>query len=284
MYRYIFLLPLYNDWDSFILLANKINDQMKILDSYAEILVVNDKSSNKSKKLIKPSNIKNIKVLNLNTNLGSQKAISIGLQYLKSKDEKTIITILDSDGEDDVTKVPYMIQEAKKNKERVIVSTRTKRQENFFFKILYFLHKLLTFAFTLNWISYGNFSSFCSSQLEKILSNSDSWLALSACLAKNCEIIKFKAERKKRLIGVSKLSFAGLMFHSLRVNTVFIIRSFTLSTLYIFLAVILFSENLKFMIFLIFIIACYELLLIITLIINKQGKFHNYKNYIEKID
>ena len=94
--------------------------------------------------------------------MGSQKAISVGLKYLESKAKNTIITILDSDGEDDVNKIPVMINEAENNPEKIIVSTRTKRRENSFFKIAYFFHKFLTFIFTLKWISYGNFASFHS--------------------------------------------------------------------------------------------------------------------------
>ena len=59
-----------------------------------------------------------------------------------------------------------------------------------FLLLLYFFHKVLTLLFTFKWISYGNFSSFNSKQLEKILSNSSSWLAISSCIAKNCDIIK----------------------------------------------------------------------------------------------
>ena len=119
------------------------------------------------------------------------------MNYLKENIADSIITVLDSDGEDDVDKIPVMIEHAEKNENKVIVSTRTRRQENILFKIAYFFHKVLTLLFTFKWISYGNFSSFNSKQLEKILSNSSSWLAISSCIAKNCDIIKIKAERKK---------------------------------------------------------------------------------------
>ena len=282
MNKYIFLLPLYNDWESFVLIIEKINAQLKILNKHAEILVVNDNSPKKPPELRKHSNINDIEILNLNKNLGSQKAISIGLQYLKKKKDVKIVTILDSDGEDDVQKIPNMIITAENNQENVVVSSRTKRQENFFFKILYFFHKLLTFIFTLNWISYGNYSSFHSHQLKKILSNKNSWLAFSACVAKNCKILKINAERKKRLNGVSKLSFAGLIFHSLRVNTVFIFRGLFLSVLYIFLLFILFNIDFKFPIYLITLLILYNLLLFLTLLFNKQENFSNFENFIAK--
>ena len=152
---YIFLLPLFNDWDSCKILLNKINDKIKKLHEKAEVVIVNDNSNINKPKFKFFSNIDKIKILNLNTNVGSQKAISIGLKFLKNKIKKNkIITILDSDGEDDVNKIPEMIKAAKINHSKVIVSSRTKRQENFLFKILYFFHKLLTFLFTLKWISF----------------------------------------------------------------------------------------------------------------------------------
>ena len=138
MNTYIFLLPLYNDWESFSILSKDINLQMKNMNKTAEILIVNDFST-QNPPVFKPlSNIKYINILNLKKNLGSQKAISIGLKYLKEKNKSMIITILDSDGEDDVSKISLMISQAEKRTETVIVSSRTKRQEIFMFKNLIF--------------------------------------------------------------------------------------------------------------------------------------------------
>ena len=280
MQNFTFLLPLYNDWESFIMIANKINEQLKILNKKGQILLVNDNSTSRKPELPILSNIKFINILDLNKNLGSQKAISIGLQYLKKQQDEMIITILDSDGEDDVSKIPIMIETAEKNKDKVIVSSRTKRQENIFFKILYFTHKLLTFLFTLNWISYGNYSSFHSNQLKKILSNKNSWLAFSACVANNCDIIKMQAERKKRLIGVSKLSFLGLIYHSLRVNSVFILRGFMLSIFYICFLLIFLKFGYDFFIYIIILIVLYNILLLSTLVLNLQKNFVNFEDFI----
>ena len=280
MQNFTFLLPLYNDWESFIMIANKINEQLKILNKKGQILLVNDNSTSRKPELPILSNIKFVNILDLNKNLGSQKAISIGLQYLKKQQDEMIITILDSDGEDDVSKIPIMIETAEKNKDKVIVSSRTKRQENIFFKILYFTHKLLTFLFTLNWISYGNYSSFHSNQLKKILSNKNSWLAFSACVANNCDIIKMQAERKKRLIGVSKLSFLGLIYHSLRVNSVFILRGFMLSIFYICFLLIFLKFGYDFFIYIIILIVLYNILLLSTLVLNLQKNFLNFEDFI----
>ena len=44
MNKYIFLLPLYNDWESFLILIDRINSQMKSINKTVEILVINDYS------------------------------------------------------------------------------------------------------------------------------------------------------------------------------------------------------------------------------------------------
>ena len=156
--------------------------------------------------------------------MGSQKAIAVGLKYLNSKKHKSIITILDSDGEDDSKQIAYMIKKAELNSTSVIVSCRSKRGEGIIFSLFYILHKLLTFLFTLKWINFGNYSSFDSINLRKILKNNSSWLAYSSAVANNCEIIKVLRCKKEKVFGKSKLSFFGLFLHSLRVISVFLYR------------------------------------------------------------
>ena len=283
MCKYIFLLPLYNDWESFSLLLEKISKELSIIKKEAEILIVNDFSDIKPPKFKKYSNILKIKILNLRENLGSQKAISIGLAYLKNLDEEMIITVLDSDGEDDVKKIPTMIENAEKNHDKVVVSTRAKRQENFIFKLAYLAHKILTVLLTFKWISFGNFSSFNSNQLEKILSNNSSWLAISSCVARNCNILRIEAERKKRLIGISKLSYIGLISHSLRVNAVFLARSLTTSFFYIIILIIFFELSSNYINFLMCVLIIFNLLLIFTIFKNEQNNFQKSQDLISEI-
>lgn len=281
MNKYTFLLPLYNDWDSFSILLKKINQQMKMIRKSADILLINDCSKESFHKLSKLSNINKIDILNLKTNLGSQKAISIGLNFLKKNKKKMIITILDSDGEDDSNKITKMIRAAEKNKNQIIVSSRTRRHENIFFKTLYFFHKLLTFIFTYHWISYGNYSSFASNNLNKILADKSSWLAYSAAITKNCKILKLYAERKKRFFGISKLSFKGLINHALRVNAVFIKKILFVSLFYILILLNSNFLNQEISNFLLFFIIFFNFVLIYTLVFNRQKDFLKAVQFIK---
>ena len=114
---------MYNDWESLKMVLKLINSKLGEIKQKGSIIVVNDFSNEKNNTFDKYLNIKEISVLNLNENVGSQKAISIGLKYISSKHkEKYIVTVLDSDGEDDVNQIPLMIEMAKKNLNKVIVS------------------------------------------------------------------------------------------------------------------------------------------------------------------
>ena len=62
-------------------------------------------------------------MLSLNKNLGSQKSIAIGLKYLENKKISQIITIMDSDGEDDPSKINEMINEAKETWTALLLQT-----------------------------------------------------------------------------------------------------------------------------------------------------------------
>ncbi len=234
MQNHIFLLPLYNDWKSVQKLIGEINNQIKKVKKKALILIIDDNSTKSQKLNIKAFRyIKNIKILSLRKNLGSQKAIAVGLKYLNSKKQKSIITILDSDGEDDSSQIAHMIKKAELNPDFVIVSCRTKRGEGIIFSWFYILHKFLTFIFTFKWINFGNYSSFDSKNLSNILKNNNAWLAYSSAVADNCNIKKVYAARKKRFFGKSKLSLFGLFLHSLRVMSVFLYRVIFFSFIYV---------------------------------------------------
>ena len=133
-------------------------------------------------------------------------------------------------------------------------------------------------------ISFGNYSSFNSKQLDKILINNYSWLALSSCLAKNCELVRINAERKKRLTGISKLSVFGLVSHSLRVMAVFLPRVLLLSLIFVLILSQLLSFETNLVLPLISLIIFFNLSLIFTYILNNQKDFLDSENLIEKIE
>ena len=245
--KHIIVVPVYNDWKS-------LNKLLLKLDKYLgrgkgiknEILVINDNSSKKVNiKKRKFKSIKKIKTIFLKKNLGSQKAIAVGLSYLKTIKENFFVTVMDSDGEDDPLQVRKMLNVAIKNPNHVITSNRKQREEPLIIIALYKLHLLLTSLFTWKWISFGNFSTFSKKNLNKILSNNSSWYAHSSAILKNCNIIRLYSKRQKRYFDKSNLRMLSLIEHSLRVNAVFYEKIFLSSLIYLLIMQIFLDDNLK---------------------------------------
>ena len=248
----IILIPVYNDWKSLNLLLSQINDQINYIGS-VQILIVNDASTQKpifNKKNF--NKIKEIKVLNLNKNVGSQKAICIGLDYLSKIKSTFYVTIMDGDGEDNPNELSKMIILANKHKNSVVVSSRLKRNENLIIKLGYKLHLIIAFIFTWKWISFGNFSTFHSKILKKINYN-EIYLAYSSGILKNFKIVKSFAVRQERYFGTSKVSLIKLIEHSMRVISVYqtrvMINSFLILLFLFFLKIEIFFLILPFIIF-----------------------------------
>tara|TARA_B100000767_G_scaffold246506_1_gene246133 strand:+ start:2121 stop:3029 length:909 start_codon:yes stop_codon:yes gene_type:complete len=229
--KFCILLPVYNDWPSLKKLLLIIDKKLIFLKGVVTVVVVNDASTTKpnldTKKFKK---IKQIQIINLKKNLGSQKSISIGLKHLKNKNG-SIVLVIDSDGEDDVGQVKKMFLTAMKFENHIVVSNRTKRREVFYFKIFYKIHLLITLLLTWKWISFGNFTSFHTKHIKKLNFN-DAWLAFPAALIKSFKLKNLYAERKNRYFGRSKVSFLKLFFHSFSIISVFYKKIFFNSVLY----------------------------------------------------
>ena len=179
------LLPLFNDWQSLDLLLQKINNLFKKSKIFLEVIIVNDKSTSKFKLSKNYSKIRKIRIIDLNKNLGSQKAIFIGLHYIYKNNNKSTIVVMDSDGEDDPLKIISLMKKVKNNPNYFIFVKRTKRLENFFLKFLNKIRLIITYLLTGKYLNIGNFSAFHSNLLKSILTNKDLSLAYCSGVIKN---------------------------------------------------------------------------------------------------
>ena len=232
--KHFLLIPVFNDWKSVNKLIIKLNASLKVEKKIKnEILIINDNSSEKiNLNLKKLRSISKIKIISLKKNFGSQKAIAIGLSYLKNIKDDFFITVMDGDGEDGPTRVKTMLDVAKKNPNHIVISNRKKREEAFLIIFLYKLHLIITFLFTFKWISFGNFSTFNKKNLRNLLSNNSSWYAHSSSVLKNCKVKNLYFKREKRYYDKSKLGIFSLIEHSLRVNAVFYKNIFISTLIY----------------------------------------------------
>ena len=145
MAKHIIITPCYNDWKSLNKLVSELDKIKKTFKGTLDIFIINDCSSTKINiKKNKYKNIKSINLINLKRNVGSQKAIFIGLQYISKKKINSTVTIMDSDGEDNPKKIAKLINLSEKYKKHIIVAERSKRTENIFYKFLNYLRLFLT--------------------------------------------------------------------------------------------------------------------------------------------
>ena len=275
----IIIIPIYNDWKSLNKLLIEINQKLNNSDIY-KILIVNDSSTHKihiqNKNLDK---IKEIKILSTVKNLGSQKAISVGLNYLKGLDENFYITIMDGDGEDKHSEIKEQVNEAEKHLDYVVTSHRKDRNENFIIKLSYKLHLIITFFLTWQWISFGNFSCFNSNNLKKLNLN-DVWCAYSAGVLKSCKIKKLYASRQKRYFESSKVNFLKLIEHSFRIISIFYQRMFVSSLILTF---IIWMLDVPFAFFIYTLILFINSLVILIKIKNYSKPSINLNSFIKEI-
>ena len=96
------LTPVYNDWESFKILINNIENVQNILsdDFLISIIAINDGSTEDIFFEISEFKI-DIKIINLKINIGHQRAIAVGLQYINNElTDNDYTVVLDGDGED----------------------------------------------------------------------------------------------------------------------------------------------------------------------------------------
>ena len=280
--RHIILIPVYNDEKSLNKLLKNIDSHIETLVGFeTEILILDDKSAEKiNLESSKFKNFKKIAILRVKENIGSQKVIAVGLNYLRDIKEIFFITIMDSDGEDNPIEISRMLSLASKNSDSVITSNRKSRSEPLIVKVLYKIHLFLTFLFSFKWISFGNFTTFNSINLKNIFNDNSSWLAYSGSIIKNCKIKRLYAKREKRYFDKSKIGLLKLIEHSIRVNSVFSNRVTLISILYIaFIYLIFASKSFTFLI-----IGSIILFNILIYLVKFKHSIKNFKNCSNLID
>ncbi len=234
MKNIIILIPLYNDWKSLNILLQKIEKKFKT-KYFIEVLVVNDCSTEKCT-LSKFKIIKKINILNLKQNVGSQKAIFLGLNHILKNRNKNIIIVMDADGEDDYSKINILIEKAEKNFQKIVFAKRTKRLEPFFLKILNHVRLIITYLLTGKYLDIGNFSAFHSNNLKNVVMKKNLSLAYCSGMFKNFDKISFVGlEKKKRFCDISRVNSIFLIKHSINIISVFYKEVFLRSLILSFL-------------------------------------------------
>ncbi len=241
MKKFIILIPLFNDWKSVSKLLNEINSQVINWNADVSVIIVNDASTEARSGL--ESNykkIKSVKILNMKENRVHQRCIASGLKYICENEDFDRVIVMDADGEDRPEELNDFFNKSQENSKMTITGNRFKRSEGIVFKILYEVHKLLTLVFTGKLIKFGNFTCLPKDHVKQLIQKPYLWNSYSSSVVKIINDRTFiRSTRGFRYVLPSKMNFAGLVFHSLSIISVFrnavIIRSIAFLLVYLFL-------------------------------------------------
>ena len=173
MKKFIILIPLFNDWKSVSRLLNEIDLQTNNWNASVSILIVNDASTEERSGIeFNFKKIESVKILNMKKNRVHQRCIAAGLKYICKNEDFDRVIIMDADGEDRPEELNDFFEKAQKNPDMTITGNRFKRSEAIIFKVLYEVHKILTFIFTGKLIKFGNFSCLPKSSCRTVNSKS----------------------------------------------------------------------------------------------------------------
>jgi len=241
MKKYIILIPLFNDWKSVSKLLKEIDLQVGNWKAEVSVVIVNDASTEKRSGLDSNYNkIKKIKILNMKINRVHQRCIAAGLKYICKEENFDRVIVMDADGEDRPEELNDFYTKAETNPNMTITGNRFKRSEGVIFKILYEIHKIITFVFTGKIIKFGNFTCLPKNHVEQLIQKPYLWNSYSSSVVSALnDRIFIHSTRGVRYVLPSKMNILALVFHSLTIISVFrnvvIIRSFLYLLVYFFL-------------------------------------------------
>ncbi|OMP31166.1 glycosyltransferase [Mangrovimonas sp. DI 80] len=216
--------PVFNDWESVKFLLAELSHLYSLNSlNIIRLILVNDGSTeecdNKELKSLFP-----ISIIELNTNMGHQRSISIGLSYCNDHSEgENFIIVMDSDGEDRPIDIENLLVEANLHHNTIIFAKRQKRTEAMWFKGFYKLYKYGFKILTSHHLDFGNFSCIPSKLVPKVVSIPEIWNHYSGGMLKSR--IPHKAvgtDRGERYAGTSKMNFHNLVLHGMSAISIYL--------------------------------------------------------------
>jgi polyisoprenyl-phosphate glycosyltransferase len=221
--KIICLTPVYNDWESFSILLRHIETQYQSLPDYTvDVIAINDGSDDEFNADFKSALA--VEIVSLKSNVGHQRAIAIGLQYINAeKRDFDFVVVLDSDGEDRPEHIPELVAKCQNSSsKKIIFAQRKKRQESAGFKIGYFFYRYSFFMLTGQKINFGNFSCIPGTLLQRVVLQDNLWNHYSGSIIQSkTPFDKVFLDRGKRYAGQSKMRFTNLVLHGLSSMSVY---------------------------------------------------------------
>jgi polyisoprenyl-phosphate glycosyltransferase len=221
------VVPVYNDWAAFRILARAIDTVLIAADLHAELIVVDDGSWQAGETVLVEiagaARRLRLRPVVLATNLGHQRAIAVGLVQASARaNAYHAIIVMDGDGEDQPEHIPLLVAEVEAHPDRVVCAQRRRRCEGFRFALGYGLFKL---AFRLckgRRIDFGHYCAIPPAYLPRLVHAPALWSHFAASLIRSgLPLLKVPLDRGQRYAGRSTMNATALVRHGLNAIAVF---------------------------------------------------------------
>jgi len=287
MKKVIILIPVFNDWESLNKLLIDINNTILNIENFEfNCIVANDCSTIEKPKILKPSKVKSLSIINMKKNTGHARCNAFGIRYINTNELFDYVILMDGDGEDRPIEIKSLIEEIMKNPSKSVVARRIKRSEGLLFQSMYQIHKLITYMFTGKKINFGNYSCLTNSDVNFLSTKASLWSSYSGTVKRYLNKFgEIESIRGLRYFGPSKMSLLNLVIHSFSIIAVFKYQVFLRSS---FVIIILsFLNNLIgiYSICLQILLVLFNLLIfIVSLRENEKALKESNQNVLNKIE
>jgi glycosyltransferase involved in cell wall biosynthesis len=162
-------------------------------------------------------------VITLKRNVGHQRAIAVGLNYVaECLTSTTKVVVMDSDGEDSPQTIGSLLEPLKIPDVDVVVAERRNRVETLRFRAFYVIYKRIFQALTGRKISFGNFMALKPMAVQRLVSMHELGTHVAgAVLTSKLRIAMCALDRGPRYAGKSRMNFVGLALHGFKALMVF---------------------------------------------------------------
>ena len=223
--RFAIVMPVYEDREASTRLLKELFAEYS---NRPYVVIVDDGSLHQPVQLqaLKDVGLSGV-VIRLKRNVGHQRAIAIGLNYVAdTHPDMPCTVVMDSDGEDTPQSIRQLVAPLSApisaSNVDVVVAQRKSRVETLRFKAFYLVYKALFQLLTGRKISFGNFMAIGPTGLKRLAAMQELWMHVAGCvLSSKLRIQTLPIDRGPRYAGKSKMNFVGLALHGFRALMVF---------------------------------------------------------------
>ena len=219
--QFAVVMPIYEDREASTKLFKELYSEY---GTRAVVVAVDDGSINQPVEIdaLRQAGLDGV-VIQLKRNVGHQRAIAIGINYIaENMPDIPCTVVMDSDGEDTPQSIRELVQPLQAANVDIVVAQRKSRVETLKFKIFYVIYKWLFQLLTGRKISFGNFMALKPSAVKRLAAMQELWMHVAACvLTSKLRVQTRPIDRGRRYAGQSKMNFVGLALHGFRALMVF---------------------------------------------------------------